>query len=100
MTEVEEYFLDKCIKKVTNRYNAINLWKSTEDNRVRQWYRHPDLDDMSKEAFDNGEDYFYCDPKVPQFPHGRQIKSEPKYVYECHIKLTVEEYEELKNKCK
>lgn len=97
MTEVEKYFLDRCLKKVTNRFLAVNLYA---ENRERQRYRHPDLDDMSIEAFDNGENYFYCEPANSKNPNGKQVKCEPKYVYECHIKLTEEEYEELKNKCK
>lgn len=94
MTEVEKYFLDKCIRKVTNR-----VWAVDSDHK-RQLYRHPDLDNMSKEAFDNGEKYFYCEPANPNNPYGKQIKCEPKYIYECCFELTPEEYEELKNKCK
>lgn len=97
MTEVEKYFLDKCFKKATNAYYAVDI---SSRERERQRYRRPDLDEISKEAFENGERYFFCEPANPMNPKGWQIKSEPKYVYECHIKLTVEEYEELKNKCK
>lgn len=90
MTEVEKYFLDKCEKKVTNRMR-------TTDEPWR--YRHPDHYNMATKAYDEGRKYYYFEPVDPNNPYGKLRECEPKYVYECSVRLTEDEYEELKSMC-
>ena len=51
--------------------------------------------DLSQEAFNAGERYFYYKPADPSNPHGHLIKADPEYVYECALQLTPAEYESL-----
>ena len=76
----------------TNMYHSYT-WENGEKKPM--WYRHPDLDKMAKEAFEKGEDYFYCKPKNPDHPNGELIPDEPRYFYSLKLELDEEKFEEV-----
>ena len=102
MTDKEklEFLKDKVKKVCVNAHPSFRYEPKIIDDRpvpgqrekVQQWYRHPDLMNMSEEAFENGEDWFYTKPKNPNNPYGKQIKADPEYEYEISS-LNQEEYD-------
>ena len=90
MTEVEKFFIDKCRKIVINQMPVTDTpWR----------YRHPDHCKMATKAFEEGRKYYYYEPVDSKNSYGKLQECEPKYVYECTVRLTEKEFEELKNKC-
>ena len=79
-------------KRVINQYNAVDY--SRNDYML---YRRQDFTNWAKEAFDRGEEYFYCKPVNPDDPTGEYELCEPEYRW--FIKdpkgLTEEEYRKL-----
>lgn len=85
------------VKYLFHRH-AIN-WNSCVDKRMTeitgkrtvQWYRHPDLWELSKEAFEKGENGFFT--KVDE--NGRITLGEPIYVYSLPTGIPEKQFEEL-----
>lgn len=80
------------IKVCTNAYSAVEVVRGERRARL---YRRSDLSMWAKEAFENGENYFYCEPVDPVNQYGKLQKCEPHYEYKMVRNLTVEEYESL-----
>lgn len=79
-------------RKPVNAYQASE-WRGGE--KIVKWYRHPDLYAMAKEAFEKGEDCFYCVPANKDNPNGHLVSSGPVYRYELHLNFSEEEFENL-----
>lgn len=71
----------------------------TDDKGKRQWYRHPDLDEFSKQAYEKGQEYFYVKPADKNDPYGKQVLCEPEYEYFLKRPLTKEEFDNLFGMC-
>lgn len=78
----------KC--RITNEYLA---------GYSGQWYRHPDLDKFSKEAYEKGQRFFYAKPANENDPYGKQVLCEPEYEYVLKRPLTKEEFDNLFGMC-
>ncbi len=61
-------------KCVVNRYKAVD-----ERRNDYKLYRRSDFTNWAKEAFENGEEYFYCRPVDPNDPYGEYELCEPEY---------------------
>lgn len=83
--------LMKC--RIANEYPVIDA------KGHRQWYRHPDLDEFSEEAFEKGQRFFYAKPANEKDPYGKQILCEPEYEYVLKRPLTKEEFDNLFGIC-
>ena len=63
-------------------------WKDIDGKmtKVRQWYRHPVLDSISEEAFEEGQDYFYvkCSDWDPNFRVYRKLERMPQQETDCY----------------
>lgn len=79
-------------KRVINRHNAIDHQRNDY-----MLYRRSDLSGLAKEAFENGDEHFYCKPSDPADPYSKLIKSEPEYRWFIKNKngLTEEEYQDI-----
>lgn len=55
-------------------------------------YRRKDLARLAKEAFDRGEEYFYCEPEDANSPYGNFVSCDPKFGYDLKRTLTEKEY--------
>ena len=86
MANLKDYFVKECV----NSYKAFDY--DIDGNKVPMLYRRDDLYRWSKEAFEKGEDYFYCRPVNPLEPCGRLELCEPEYKYRCPFKFTEEEF--------
>lgn len=91
-TKVKEFFE----KKVINAYASYEV-KKTETGLIKRPmdYKRPDLHKWAKEAFNRGEDVFYCKPVDPSAPYGKLELSEPVYAYVCKREFTEEEFNSL-----
>ena len=104
MTDKEklEFLKDKVKKVCVNAHPSFKYERKYVDGKIVpgerektvQWYRHPDLFEMSNEAFENGVDWFYTKPLNPDNPYGKQIKADPEYEYEISS-LNQEEYDTI-----
>lgn len=65
-------------------------------------YRREDLTQWAKEAFECGEEYFYCKPINKRDPYGKLVlyEPEPNYHFRLSRPLTEEEYNNIFTKCK
>lgn len=81
------------------RRRTTNECIVTDDKGKRQWYRHPDLDEFSKQAYEKGQEYFYVKPADKNDPYGKQVLCEPKYEYVLKRPLTKEEFDNLFGIC-
>ena len=81
----------KC--RITNEYLAG--YSVINDKGKRQQYRHPDLDEFSKEAYGKGQEFFYAKPANKNDPYGKQVLCEPEYEYVLKRPLTKEEFDNL-----
>lgn len=77
---------------------VVNAYKAKDYKRNDFYlYRRNDLSTWSKEAYDRGEEFFYCRPVNPDDPTGALELCEPEYRW--FIKdpkgLTEEEYSKL-----
>lgn len=79
--------------RITNEYPVI------DDKGKRQWYRHPDLDEFSKQAYEKGQKYFYAKPADKNDIYGKQVLCEPEYEYVLKRPLTKEEFDNLFGMC-
>lgn len=79
--------------RITNEYSAI------KSNGERQWYRHPDLDKFSKQAYAEGKRFFYAKPVNENNPNGELILCEPEYEYVLKRPLTVDEVNNIWGNC-
>lgn len=55
-------------------------------------YKRNDLYQWSKEAFENGKDYFFVEPVNPEKPNGELRLAEPRFEYKLKRNLTKEEF--------
>ena len=80
-------------KVCVNRYSAIDH----AHGGGPMLYRRHDLYQWSKEAYERGEECFYCEPADPndRFGYGKLRLCEPKYTYQLRRDLTPEEFELL-----
>lgn len=69
--EFRDLFVKVCINKLPAKDNSGKL----------TLYRRNDLYQLSKKAFENGEDYFFYEPVNINDPYGQLKESEPKYAY-------------------
>lgn len=100
MTDKEklEFLKDKVTKVCVNAHPSFEYKRKYVDGKIvhgekiMHWYRHPDLFEMSNEAFENGVNWFYTKPKNPDNPYGEQIKADPEYKYKISS-LNQEEYD-------
>ncbi len=76
-------------RRIPNEYLVI------DDKGKKQWYRHPDLDEFSKEAYEKGQEFFYAKPANKNDPYGKQVLCEPEYEYVLKRPLTKEEFDNL-----
>lgn len=81
------------------RRRTTNECIVTDDKGKRQWYRHPDLDEFSKQAYEKGQEYFYVKPADKNDPYGKQVLCEPEYEYFLKRPLTKEEFDNLFGMC-
>lgn len=81
----------KC--RITNKCPVV------DDKGKRRWYRHPDLDEFSKQAYEKGQEYFYVKPADKNDPYGKQVLCEPEYEYFLKRPLTKEEFDSLFGIC-
>ena len=81
------------------RRRTTNECIVTDDKGKRQWYRHPDLDEFSKQAYEKGQEYFYVKPADKNDPYGKQVLCEPEYEYVLKRPLTKEEFDNLFGIC-
>lgn len=81
------------------RCRTTNECIVTDDKGKRQWYRHPDLDEFSKQAYEKGQEYFYVKPADKNDPYGKQVLCEPEYEYFLKRPLTKEEFDNLFGIC-
>lgn len=81
------------------RRRTTNECIVTDDKGKRQWYRHPDLDEFSKQAYEKGQEYFYVKPADKNAPYGKQVLCEPEYEYVLKRPLTKEEFDNLFGIC-
>lgn len=81
------------------RRRTTNECIVTDDKGKRQWYRHPDLDEFSKQAYEKGQEYFYVKPANKNDPYGKQVLCEPEYEYVLKRPLTKEEFDNLFGIC-
>lgn len=81
------------------RRRTTNECIVTDDKGNRQWYRHPDLDEFSKQAYEKGQEYFYVKPANKNDPYGKQVLCEPEYEYVLKRPLTKEEFDNLFGIC-
>lgn len=81
------------------RCRTTNECIVTDDKGKRQWYRHPDLDEFSKQAYEKGQEYFYVKSADKNDPYGKQILCEPEYEYFLKRPLTKEEFDNLFGIC-
>ena len=101
--KIKNKFKKVCINSYPSHDKVIQFVKNPITDKLERklidrgpmMYRHPDLYKLSKEAYDKGEEFFYCEPKNPNDPYGDLILCEPKYEYELVEGLTVEEFEVL-----
>ena len=63
------------------RRRTTNECIVTDDKGKRQWYRHPDLDEFSKQAYEKGQEYFYVKPADKNDPYGKQVLCEPENLF-------------------
>jgi len=80
---------------------VVNAYKAKDYKRNNFYlYRRNDLSTWSKEAYDRGEEFFYCRPVDPDDPTGALELCEPEYRW--FIKdpkgLTEEEYQNIGKK--
>lgn len=80
-------------RRIPNEYPVI------DSKGKRQWYRHPDLDKFSKEAYEKGQEFFYAKPADKNNPDGKQVLCEPEYEYVLKRPLTKEEFDNLFGIC-
>lgn len=81
------------------RRRTTNECIVTDDKGKRQWYRHPDLDEFSKQAYEKGQECFYVKPADKNDPYGKQVLCEPEYEYVLKRPLTKEEFVNLFGIC-
>lgn len=81
------------------RRRTTNECIVTDDKGKRQWYRHSDLDEFSKQAYEKGQGYFYVKPADKNDPYGKQVLCEPEYEYVLKRPLTKEEFDNLFGIC-
>ena len=81
------------------RCRITNECPVVDDKGKRRWYRHPDLDEFSKQAYEKGQEYFYVKPANEKDPYGKQILCEPEYEYFLKRPLTKEEFDNLFGIC-
>lgn len=81
------------------RRRTTNECIVTDDKGKRQWYRHPDLDEFSKQAYEKGQEYFYVKSADKNDPYGKQVLCEPEYEYVLKRPLTKEEFDNLFGIC-
>lgn len=62
------------------------------NNEKPMLYKRNDLYQWSKEAFENGKDYFFVEPVDPEKPNGELRLSEPRFEYKLKRNLTKEEF--------
>lgn len=74
---------------------CVNALPAKRTDGSRQDYRHPDLDELSKKAFEDGKAEFYCKPANPDNPYGTQVETEPEYEYRLVRRLNKKEFELL-----
>ncbi len=70
---------------------CINSYPSTNKNNEPMLYIRDDLEKWAKEAYDNGESFFYCEPVDKNYPDGKLQLCEPKYEYRIR-NLSEEEF--------
>lgn len=81
------------------RCRITNKCPVVDDKGKRQWYRHPDLDEFSKQAYEKGQGCFYAKPANEKDPYGKQVLCEPEYEYFLKRPLTKEEFDNLFGIC-
>ena len=83
-------------KRCTNLTPAYEYRKTStgEITKVPRLYKRADLSQWAEEAFNKGEDFFYCGENE----NGILERQEPKYVYKLNITLTEEEFEKIFSK--
>lgn len=99
LNNLQSLFRKKCI----NEMPAYEYRKTESGETIKcpMLYKRADLTKWAQEAFDRGEDFFYCGR--PENAMGRNDcgpleLQKPKYVYELHMRLTEEEFEKIFSK--
>ena len=79
-------------KVIVNKYKAID--KNRNDFML---YRRSDFTQWAKEAYDRGEEFFYCRPVDPTAPYGKYELCEPEYRWflKSRSGLTEDQYEDM-----
>ncbi len=85
--------------KLLLKYRIPNEYPVIDSKGKRQWYRHPDLDEFSKEAYEKGQEFFYAKPANENDPYGKQVLCEPEYEYVLKRPLIKEEFDNLFGMC-
>lgn len=79
------------VQQPLHKYSAVD-----EDHMglpVPRLYKRDDLSRMAKEAFNQGEQYFYAKPADETQPYGDMIPCEPAVQYRCELLIDNDLYE-------
>lgn len=86
--------------KILFEQKIINEYPAMDSRGERRWYRHPDLDNFSRQTYEKGDKYFYASPVDKNKPNSSLKLCEPKYEYVLKRPLTEEEMENIFSKSK
>ena len=81
--------LKNCYTKV-----CINVFVAKDNNGKLMKYRRDDLSQWAKEAYDSGDDFFYCEPVDFDNPNGKLQLCKPRYEYRIR-NLSEEEFNNI-----
>ena len=92
---VGEHLASLFVKKCSNEFNTYD-YQDSFGNKRRQWYRRGDLDQLSREAFEKGQEHFYA-VQEPGGMTAKFVAAEPEYEYVLKRSLTPVEYDAIKS---